>query len=69
MIQLEKKIDSVCLRPQQGVCGTHPRGGGGRSAGFCITLLGRHCDNLTLCSTHIFSCEITKGYAHFVTVN
>ncbi len=26
--------------------------GGGCLAGFCITLLGRHCDTLTLCSTH-----------------
>ena len=26
-----------------------PRRGGGRLAGFCTTLLGQHCDTLTLC--------------------
>ncbi len=43
----------VFSRSPMDIHGYPPRGGGGGcSAGFCITLLGRHRDTLTLCSTH-----------------
>ncbi len=34
------------------VLGAFTREGGGCLVRFCITLLGKHCDTLTLCSTH-----------------